>query len=76
MVLDVVADVARQDEERFESGRHRGSRHGVLALVGFDRAVLAYQADVLSRDVPGAEGHQPKPDEPGPRAEVRQSAGN
>ena len=41
MMLDVKADIARQDEDRFEPGRQCAAGDAVLVLVSLDGAVLA-----------------------------------
>ena len=39
-MLEVIADIARQDEERFEQGWHRGARDRIFLLLALDGAVL------------------------------------
>src|ERR1700732_1313886 len=51
MVLEVKADVARQEKDRPEPGRDGAARDAVLGFVAFDGAVLADQARVLECDM-------------------------
>ncbi len=55
VMLEMVADVARQDEERLEPGRNRGAGDRVFFFFALHGAVLADQADVLRGDMPGAD---------------------
>ena len=75
MMLEVKADVARQDEDRLEPGRDGAARDAVLGFVAFDGAVLADQARVLECDMRRAKRHEPIPDESGPGPEDSQEAG-
>jgi len=74
MMLEVEADVARQDEDRLEPSRDGAARDAVLGFVAFDSAVLADQARVLECDMRRAKRHEPIPDETGPGPEDSQEA--
>ena len=71
-MLDVVADIARQDKDRLEPGGDSGAGNRILCFVAFDSAVLADEAVVLNRDVPGAIGDNPIQQESGPTAKEGQ----
>ena len=72
MMLEVVPDIARQDEDRLEQGWDGGAGDGVLLFLALDRAVLAYDPGVLNGDVPGAVRDDPIKQELVPDAEPGQ----
>lgn len=66
-MLNVVADIARQDKDRLEPSRDRGAGNPILFFVAFDGTVLADDTRVLNRDMPGAIGDDPIQQEQAPK---------
>src|SRR6476660_7925691 len=72
-MLDVVADIARQDEDRLDQGGDGGAGNPIFLIIALDGAVLANDARILNGDMPGAIGHDPIEQESVPGAEHGQS---
>src|SRR5690242_1860862 len=72
----MVADIPRQDEKRLDEARDGGPGDRVFRLVALDGAVLADDADILNRDMPSTERHEPKEQEAWPGLEEGEGAGD
>src|SRR5262245_15343207 len=75
MVLEMVANIAWQDKDRLRPGRNGRAGNRILFLVALYGAVLADQADVLNRDVPSAERHDPIKQKRVPGVEISEGCG-
>jgi hypothetical protein len=57
VVLEVIANVARQENDRLEPGGNCGASDRVFLFLALHGAMLADDADVLNRNVPSAIRH-------------------
>ena len=62
-MLDVVADIARQDEDRLDQGGDGGAGNPILFIIALYCAMLANDVRILNHDMPGAIGYDPKEQE-------------
>ena len=62
-MLDVVADIARQDEDRLDQGGDGGAGNPILFIIALYCTVLTNDACILSHNMPGAIGDDPKEQE-------------
>ena len=75
-MLNVVADIARQDEDRLDQGGDGGPGNPILFIIALYCTMLANDARILNRDMPGAIGYDPKEQEGVPGAKDGQRPGN
>src|SRR6476620_4175132 len=68
VMLDVIADIARQDENRLKQSRNRGASDTVFFFLAFHCAVLANNPRVLYCNVPRAIRNDPVKQEGVPSA--------
>lgn len=76
VMLDVVADIARQDEEQLDQGGDGGAGNPILFIIALYCTVLANDACILNHNMPGAIGDDPKEQEGVPSAKDSQNPGN
>ena len=73
MVLDVVADIARQDEDQLDQVKMVVRVIPYFFVIALYRTMLANDEGILNHDMPGAIGDDPKRQEGVPGAKDGQS---